>query len=147
MAFSGAPENPFFVVPVGRQCITNSLKSWRYDDSATYVFAIPYDSCKPLQYITIHLRDGYTFDEGQAAILYGHTVTNDVVMGDRYYIGDLGPDKMSAIYQVSPTKKKVTCITLYITTQLKSEVDKTIEDINAGRMNSGANTFIQLPIL
>ncbi len=136
MATKNVPENPFYVVSAGGQCIDKPRESWSYDNSTTFVFTIPYNVDKPFKYLNISLRPQHTLGEGWAAAIYGRAFKG-VVMGDEYYMGDLGTSKMSSFYEISPTKRGTTCITIYISIQPKSEVDRIIKDYRQGRLNTG----------
>ena len=140
------PENPFHIVPAGGQCITKPQRSWNNGDSGTYVFSIPYNSEKPFSYLNIHLRPLHTLTKGWAAAIYGHAVKG-VVMGDQYYVGDLGPEKMSSFIQISQTgqnttyiTKRTTCITIYITILPESEVKGVVRDCKLGKQKTGPFT-------
>jgi len=83
-------------------------------NSATFVFTTTYDQNKPFSYLAIHLSLPHTFVQGWAAAVYGRVVKG-VVMGSEYYMGDLGPKKMSSFYKILPKGLETTCITIYIT--------------------------------
>ena len=135
------PECPFCIVPSGGRCIIKPQESWSLGDSpstdfTTFIFTFPYNFNRPFRYLDIHLRPEYTtLGEGRAAVIYGCAVKG-ARMGNQYYVGDLGPSKMSSFYEVSPTKG-TTSITLYITIKAKSEVDEVIDVYRRGKMDTG----------
>jgi predicted Fe-Mo cluster-binding NifX family protein len=65
-------------------------------------------------------------------------------MGYQYYMGNLGPEKMSSFIQISQTgqnttyiTKETTGITIYIAIQPKSDVEEIIKDYTSGKAKTG----------
>ena len=139
MATQNAPENPFCIVPAGERCVIKPQAAWSYGNDTTFVFAMSCDANNTFSYLDIHLRPQYTLGEGQAAVIHGRTVKG-VVMDDLYYMGDLGPKKMSSFYQISQTGKEVTGIVIFIVIKPKSDVDEILADYKLGRINTGPFT-------
>ncbi len=94
-----------------------------------FVFEITYNRNHPISYVSIHLRDNlYTLGEGRAAAIYARPYKGGVICQE-YFIGDLGPKKMSSFYQL---EDGVTKIVVTLTTMLESEVDKIIKHNSRG---------------
>jgi hypothetical protein len=135
-------ESRFCIVPAGGRCITKPIDSWSIGNSNTYVFTVPLDPNKPFSYLDIHLSPEYSFPKGLAATIDSYVVKG-IVMGQSYYVGDLGPDKMSSFYQISPIGQEATCLSIFIVIRPKSEVDDIIQDYQLGRRNTGPFTQLK----
>jgi hypothetical protein len=121
-------EAPFGIVPSGRLCITKPKNSWTYGNSTTYVYTIGNDPIKPVSYLCIYRPSYAAFPEGLAATIYGQTAEG-VKMGDQYFIGDPGPEKMSRFFHIL-LGPRITCITIFIVVRPKPDVDEAVKDRN-----------------
>jgi hypothetical protein len=125
------PKNPFCIVPAGKQCIIEPHGQFTVWDDSTYWFGIAYDENNPLLYLAVHLPPQYTWPEGQAAVIRCHT-NKGYKMGHPYYIGYLGPEKMSSFCQILQQERGVTGLVIMITTHAESEVKEIYERYQKG---------------
>ena len=140
MSTQNGRESPFSILVAGGRCVYTPGSIFSMGSQKNFVFEITYNRNHPISYLSIHLRDTlYNLGEGRAAALYARPYKGGVRCPE-YFIGDLGPKKMSSFYQL---EKGVTKISITITTMSESEVNKIIEKHNLGGSKTGPFTHLK----
>lgn len=129
MSTQNARESPFSILVAGGRCVYTPGCIFSMGSQKNFVFEITYNRNQPISYLSIHLRDTlYISGEGRAAAIYARPYKEGVIYPE-YFIGDLGPKKMSSFYQL---EDGVTKISVTLTTMSESEVNKIIKHNSRG---------------
>lgn len=134
-------EQPFSLLQAGRKYITLPMHSWSDEKHSTFVYTMPNDFVNPVSYLSISLNPICGFRRDRAAGIWAYT-TKGVVLGDQYFVGTLGPNKLSCFIQIRPVAPDVDGITVFIIVMPESEVAGRIEDQKFGWKRTGP--FIEL---
>ncbi len=140
MSTQNARESPFSILVAGGRCVYTPGSIFNMGSQKNFVFEITYNRNHPISYLSIHLRDNlYTLGEGRAAAIYARPYKGGVICQE-YFIGYLGPRKMSSFYQL---EEGVTKISITITTMSESEANKVINKHNSGGSKTGPFTYLK----
>ncbi|KAI5455684.1 hypothetical protein BGZ63DRAFT_468455 [Mariannaea sp. PMI_226] len=137
-----AAESPFFIVPAGKKRIDRPIADWSaYENCHTFVYGMPYNCQDPIEYVAITLNPAIQFREGQAATIYART-TKGPRNDNEYFLGSLGPEKLSSFMKTRERMRDVDGVLFYINLRPKSEADVRIKE-NKTFPNS-ARPFLEL---
>jgi len=105
------PPNSFLVAPDKQICIRRPQFLWGKDDYATYVFSISLD--KPVSHLCVCQKK--KLKQGWAAVIYGRASEDEWEEdADTYFMGDLRPDKLTAVFDISPLGPAEKYVLIYI---------------------------------
>jgi len=105
------PPNSFLVAPDTQVCIKRPKFLWGRDDYATYVFSISFE--EPFSHICVCQKT--KLKQGWAAVIYGRASKKEWEKdGETYFMGDLRPDKLTAVFDISQPGPVVKYVLIYI---------------------------------